>query len=63
LHAERNEQRGVKQRQPPRERGAGLERRAMQVWSCDAAVRVLAAVVCLQSNVPIPKFTRARAIL
>jgi hypothetical protein len=25
LHAERNEQRGVKQREPPRERRAGLE--------------------------------------
>jgi len=25
LHAKRNEQRGVKQRQPPRERRAGLE--------------------------------------
>jgi hypothetical protein len=33
------------------------------VRSCDAAVRALASVVCLQSNVPIPKFTGARAVL
>jgi hypothetical protein len=60
LHAERNEQRGVKQRQPRRKRSAELGRGVMRDGRCVAAVCAPASVVGLQSRPPADRIIQDR---